>query len=58
MLTLVYARGRLSGEHYALRLLRPGFTGGRPACPYWCPVRNLVWKISFAIRVHEILHSR
>jgi hypothetical protein len=56
MLQLAFARGRLSGENYALRLLRPGSTGGRPRCPYWCPLRALVWRIAFVIRVHEILH--
>lgn len=56
MLQLAFARGLLSGTHYAMSLLRPLSMQTKPRNPYWCPARRIVWSMAFMIGVHQVLH--
>jgi hypothetical protein len=58
MLDLVFHRGLLSGRHYALSLLRPGHVMSKPRCPYWCPLRVLVWRLGFSLGAFHVLYKR
>jgi hypothetical protein len=66
MLDLPHQRGLLTGTHYARSLLRPsdrasptdGHVMSKPRCPYWCPLRNLVWRLGFSLGVYQVLCSR
>jgi hypothetical protein len=58
MLDLCFARGLLSGTHWAMSLLRPLSVAPRPTNPYWCPVRWWVWRIAFMIGVHQTLNGK
>jgi hypothetical protein len=56
MLTLAHHRGLLSGRHYAQRLLHPGNATPRPSNPYWCPLRNLCWRLGFSMGAFQVLY--
>lgn len=56
MLNLAFVRGRIAGEHHAQALLRPGYMGSKPRCPYWCPMKVVFWHSGFVQGVHDILH--
>jgi hypothetical protein len=58
MLDLAFHRGLLSGENYGLSLLRPASTMPRPRCPYWHPLKALVWRLGFSLAVYHVLHRR
>jgi hypothetical protein len=58
MIPLAHQRGLLSGTHYARSLLRPGHVMSKPRCPYWCPLRNLVWRLGFSLAVWQVLCVR
>jgi hypothetical protein len=55
---LAHHRGLLTGRHYALSLLRPASIVCRPRCPYWHPLKALVWRLGVSAGIWEVLAAR
>ena len=53
-------RGIITGVAWAHQLLRPGYIGPRPTCPYpiWRPIRRLCWRLGVAYGTYSVLHRR
>ena len=58
MLDLAFARGLLSGTHWAMTLLRPLSMQPRPRNPYWCPLRWFTWRLAFALGAFQVIHGK
>jgi hypothetical protein len=58
MLDLCFARGLLTGTHWAMTLLRPLSISSRPRNPYWCPLRWFIWRMAFMIGAHQVLSAK
>jgi hypothetical protein len=49
--------GVASGRRYARSLYSPAAMIPKPRNPFWCPARNLVWRLGFALGTWDVLHQ-
>lgn len=57
MFDLALHRGLLAGYHYGRSLMRPGHTMKKPKNPYWCPIRNLIWRLGFGLGCYDAMQD-